>query len=207
MRAAALLAVVSAWAVRCAEAAESPTRHPGNGLRLRMGYAAGGDPVITGGEGGRDSLAAGQGWLLAVGASVTPLWTSDGIGFGATLEAGWKRGSARIDGETFTLGRAPLAAALHMLVPTTERLYLVLAAGASKDVAIHADGKVIGESLTLDFTSGMGVIAEIGAVYRLREAASLEIAARYTGITYRGNGNNHIDATNYGLTVGGRLDW
>jgi len=71
--AALLVAVVAAWPAGKVLATDAELRHPGSGLRLRVGYAAGGEPAISGGfdPNDRQSLAAGEGWMVAAAATVT----------------------------------------------------------------------------------------------------------------------------------------
>jgi hypothetical protein len=173
----------------------APAEHSIGSLRFETGIAFGGALLASGtyASGGTEELHAGDGASLSFGASWTPLWAYDAIGFGVDFDMGIKYASIEASNGGIQFLRAPLLLSGHALFAVAPHWSILLRAGAEKDVGpqLSSSGSLNLGTATLD--SQWGEMIEIGPYYTgTRVGLSLPVRAtvmnyRYGGATIAAN--------------------
>ena len=176
---------------------------PGTNLGFRVGFAFGGDTIVTAtmSDGSKQTLDAGRGAILALSLAATPLWIADLIGFGGGVEIGWKYQSITASNGSIELSRFPLIASLHLISVLNPQWYLRLAGGVEKDLSVGLSGNINGTGGSVNLQSSLGGMGELGVYYRLVQHFTVDIAVRYTGISYSANGESS-NARSFGSVFG-----
>ena len=174
--------------------------HPGTAFGLVSGIALGGDKIATAmfADGHSDNIRAGEGVVLDLQLSFTPLWIGDSFGFGAGGSIGVKHSSIDASNGSISLTRFPAVAFAQMMSPIGERGSLLLRAGVVKDLGVNLGLEVSGQNASGDLPSQMGFMAEIGAWYHFARQGATLWTVRYTRETY-GDG---VDASSGTFLVG-----
>ena len=157
-------------------------------LTLSFGWDFGGDDLVRAqfSNGSTQSLAAGQGPLIRVGAMVTPLWLdADRVGIGAGADIGIKIDGGSAANADFTLFRYPASLTLHTLLRVKPIWYVLVAGGIDKDEGISlsksGDVSVMGGS---SVTSRMGGVGRLALYWADADAAAIMFGLEYTRVTY-----------------------
>ena len=167
-----------------------------------VGWDFGGDDVVHAqfSNGSNQTLAAGQGPFLRVGAMVTPLWlAADGVGIGAGADVALKLDDISASNSDVSLIRYPSSFTLHTLLRVKPIWYLVLAAGVDKD-----EGISLSRNGNVSVTGGSSLTSRIGGVGRLAlycpgtDAAAIMFGLEYTQLTYDAPGGS-VRANNAGF--------
>jgi len=111
-----------------------------------------------------ETLKAGDGLLVSVGASRTPLWVYDAIGFGVDFDVGLKYGSISASNGGVSLLREPLILSGHVLFAVAPRWSILVRLGVENDFnpTLSSSGSV--ELGPLRLSSDWGGMVEVGPI-------------------------------------------
>jgi hypothetical protein len=127
---------------------------PLGGFRLGLGLAFGGDDLIkaTMSNGDTQTLSAGTGVDLTLGATLTPLWIANTAGFGVGASVGVKYDSVGGSNGSADLTRFPVELWAQTLLRLSPRWFLAVAGGAHKDldVSLGSSGVASGFNASFD---------------------------------------------------------
>lgn len=177
--------VVDLWSKSEIERVKS---RPSVDVMASFGWDFGGDEVVRAqfSNGSSQTLAAGQGPFLRVGAMVTPLWlAADGVGIGAGVDIALKLDNISASNADITLIRYPSSFTLHALLRVRPLWYVLLAAGVDKDQGIS-----LSTSGAASVTGGTSLTSRIGGVGRLAlywadtDSAAIMFGLEYTRLAY-----------------------
>jgi len=166
-----------------------------------MSAALGGDKLatVTFDNGNTEDLTAGQGLSLYIEGAVTPLWIGDSIGFGVGGQLGLKFDSVDAKNASISFWRFPALLYLQTLIPGSSRAAFLLRGGIETDLDPHISGDGLASGGDLQFSSGLGKLAELGLWYRLQSShTAISLTLRLTSIHYAFQGAD-IDGSNVGL--------
>ena len=174
---------------------------PGSGFHLALGLAGGGDDLVTAqfSNGNSSTLSAGGGVYLAIGATVTPLWIRNTVGFGLGGDIGWKYDSISASNASVDMSRFPLDLWAQTLIAISDSWYLQLLAGPHKESGVNLSGSGV-VSGGADFDSPWGWMAQGGFYTTTSWHVAFAFGLRYTGVHYTFAGQT-IDASNIGLDL------
>lgn len=184
---------------------EEPARRraqPIAAFRLGLGLAGGGDDLIeaTYTNGNTDTLSAGSGVSFTLGASLTPLWIADAIGFGLGGSFGYKVDSIDASNGSIELSRVPIDVWMQSLVRVSPRWFISLAWGPHKDLDIGLSGSGLASDLRATFDCSWGWMAEIGVLNWSSQYVGGGVAFRYTKVQYLYDGVG-LNAESFGLEL------
>jgi hypothetical protein len=173
---------------------------PGNGLIFRLGFAFGGETLISAtlSNGEERSLDAGKGVALSIAGMVTPLWVGDSVGFGGSAEIGLFYGGIDASNGSAYMNRFPLVLHLHLLAPFAGRAYFRLAGGVDIHLGTTVGGEGVLDGFEADFDTSVGGSGEAGFYYRYTPNVAAGVAVRVTVISYSLGGQS-LSGTNGGL--------
>jgi len=167
----------------------APAQHSMGSIHFESVYAYGGALLVSGtyANGETAELRAGEGASFSAGASWTPLWAYDAIGFGVDFDMGVKYSSIEGSNGSAQFLRAPLLLSCHALFAITPRWSILLRAGAEKDVGpqLSSSGSVNLGTATLD--SQWGEMIEVGPYYT-GTSVGLALPVRVTVMNYQYGG-------------------
>jgi hypothetical protein len=171
---------------------------PGNGPLFRAGYALGGAPLleVEFSNGDKQTINAGEGYLLSAGFMATPYWRGKVLGLGGGAEIGWKVKRISASNASVDLSRFPLILSAHLLARLDGRWYVFGALGAAKDLNV-----TVAALEGLSGTSGPYVAA--GIYHSTGLAWDARLHAAFMDYTY---GRQRVDAKTFGLTMALHLD-
>ena len=174
---------------------------PGTGFHLAMGFAGGGDNLVTAQftNGDSSTLSAGGGVYLAIGATVTPLWIGNRVGLGLGGDIGWKYDSINASNASVAMSRYPLDLWAQTLIALSDTWYAHLLAGPHKESGVNLSGSGV-VSGGADFDSPWGWMAQGGLYATSSWHMAFGFGLRYTGVHYTFAGHT-LDASNFGLDV------
>ncbi len=174
---------------------------PGTGFHLALGFAGGGDNLVTAqfSNGDSGTLTAGGGVYLAIGATVTPLWIGNTVGLGLGGDIGWKYDSLSASNGSVDISRFPLDLWVQTLIALSDSWYLHVLAGPHKESGVNLSGSgvVTGGA---DFDSPWGWMAQGGFYTTTSWHLAFAFGVRYTGVHYTSAGQT-IDASNISLDL------
>jgi hypothetical protein len=159
-----------------------------------LGWDFGGEDVVRAqfSNGSSQTLAAGQGPFLRLGAMVTPLWlAADGVGIGAGTDVALKLDNVSASNSDVSLIRYPCSFTLHTLVRVRPILYVLLAAGVDKD-----EGISVSRNGGVSVTGGSSLTSRIGGTGRVAlywvgtDASAIMLGLAYTQLTYDSPGGS-----------------
>jgi hypothetical protein len=174
---------------------------PGTGFHLAIGFAGGGDNLVTAQftNGDSSTLSAGGGVYVAAGATVTPLWIRNTVGLGLGGDIGWKSDSISANNGSIDMSRYPLDVWVQTLIALSDTWYLHLLAGPHKELGVNLSGSGV-ISGGADFDCPWGWIAQGGFYTTTSWHLAMALGLRYTGVHYTLAGQT-IAASNIGLDL------
>jgi len=186
--------------------AEVSGRRPGSGLSLFTGFAFGGDDFVkaTTTSGNDETLSSGQGFILGIGAMVTPLWPSDLIGFGVGVDGALKYDSVDASNGSASITRFPLALTAHLLTGPDGSHFFLFKGGVARDFGVHYSASGF-DMIDADAKGEWGPTGAFGYYKRSNDNLAWDILAVFT-LTNHLVGGEKINANSFGLTVGVHLN-
>jgi hypothetical protein len=174
--------------------------HPGTGFFAALGGDIGGANIFTATmmSGDSEKLDAGTGVFGAMGASVTPLWLGDKVGFGVGGRLGVKYDSIDAKNGSVHLTSYPLSLWIHSYLAVSERWYLSFAGGAHKELSPGLSGDGVASGVQRDYNSPWGWLVDVGVIFAETWHTALGFSLRYTSMRYTVAGYE-LDASNIGL--------
>jgi hypothetical protein len=171
---------------------------------MALGGDIGGDNLVSASmsNGDDQSLDAGSGMYATIGASLTPLWLGDVVGFGVGSRIGIKYDSIDAKNGSVHLTRYPFSLWIHTYLRISERWYLNVAGGGHKELSPGLSGDGVAADVQADFQSPWGWMGEGGFVFAETWHTAVGFSLRYTKISYTIAGHA-LDASNigFGLTL------
>jgi hypothetical protein len=188
-------------------AAEESGRRPGTGLSAFFGFGFGGSDFLhaTDSNGGDESLSAGKGFVLGLGAMVTPLWPSETVGLGLGVDGAFKYDGIDAANGSASITRYPVALTLHLLATGSGgQHYFLLKGGLVRDFGLdyRAPGLAIG---TADMRGTLGPTGSVGYYRRWSDHFGTDIHA-FFAITDHVVGAARFSANTFGVAVGFHLN-
>jgi hypothetical protein len=153
-----------------------------------VGLDFGGQDVVRAqfNNGGSQTLAAGQGAFVRVGAMVTPLWlAADRVGIGAGADVALKLDTVSASNASVSFIRYPCSFTVHTLLRFRPVWYVLLAGGVDKDpeISVSESGNVSGISGS-SLTSRIGEIGRLGLYWADMDTFAIILGIEYTNLTY-----------------------
>jgi hypothetical protein len=172
---------------------------PGTGLHLGGGFFFGGDSLyeVTFTNAPDRTLSAGRGVLVSAGASWTPLWATDRVGFGLGAALGWKYDSIEADNGWISLTRLPLSFTMHSLIRFDERWFTLVGLSLLTELGGHLSGKGFAAGVDTELSSSLGWAADAG-LYRRLDWVTVGGGLRYTNVR-AGITGTKVDASSVGI--------
>jgi hypothetical protein len=188
-------------------AAQPSDRRPGTGFSLFTGFAFGGSDFVkaSSSNGNDQTLSAGQGLVLGVGAMMTPLWPGETVGLGLGIDAGLKYDSIDASNGSASITRYPIAFSAHMLTKLNGGdNYIMLKGGVDRDfgVSYSASGFASG---TANPIGTWGPLGAFGYYRRSNDSFAWDIMAFFALTKHEANGAS-LNANSFGLTFGAHLN-
>jgi hypothetical protein len=161
----------------------APARaHPGTGIGVELGYARGGDRLVT-----RfyldppfgPTISAGEGVFVSLTGSWTPFWR-ESFGLGVYASAGVKYAGKSDSFGSVSFTRYPVAAAAQLLVPTSKGWFFLGRAGLLTEVGAKVSADGVGTAVNTDVAARWGGFADAGAQRPIGKHAVVTVFARYT---------------------------
>jgi hypothetical protein len=154
-----------------------PPRRPGTGLSLFAGYTIGGNNIYKERvpSGDDATLSAGAGYILGLGAMITPLWFENEWGLGLSVDGSFKY--SHVDGylTDASLVRYPLAVTVHLLAGGLGSVHYVLfKLGAIKDFDVTPGGG-LATTLYRNIESTWGPTASFGYYRKLNDVLAWDV--------------------------------
>jgi len=174
--------------------------HPGTGFSVALGGDLGGDNLVSASmsNGDNQSIDAGSGVYGTIGASLTPLWLGDVVGFGAGSRIGIKYDSIDAKNGSVLLTRYPFSLWIHSYLRISERWYFNIAGGAHKELSPGLSGDGVAAGVQANFQSPWGWMGELGLVFAETWHTAMGLSLRYTKMGYIIAGQT-FDASNIGF--------
>jgi len=171
-------------------------------ISAELGFFQGGEELVTAtsNTGSSETLGAGDGLLVGLGARVTPLWLADTVGLGVGGGAGfkvWQIGSANGSSGNSSIFKWVLTATGHVMFSVQPTWLLVLQGGIERDSGI--DWSVNGSSTGVPFRSRTGFVGDLGLQHALSDNLSLAGSFRFTLLDYD-VGDQSVGANSFGAT-------
>jgi hypothetical protein len=181
--------VIRLWSEQRIERARA---RPFLDLTLNLGAAFGGSDLLTAQFSGGDSetLSAGQGLGIGLGAMLTPLWLADRIGLGLGGEIDVKYESVSASNADVSFTRYPAIGTLHALVRVSENWFLLAAGGVEKDLGVNLSGSGDAANIQATLTSRTGGVGRLGLYYRWKDLWATTFGLGYTKLTYDAPGGS-----------------
>ncbi len=183
------------------EGARSKTIHrPGNGFGMVIGGAFGGQEIARGTftDGHMETINAGGGVVLALSGSWTPIWIGQVLGLGASTTIGYKMTQiADNDGNSLQLASFPLDLSLQLLLAVQRHWYLVVRAGAQKELHVHFSGQGFAAPVDQFFTAPIGAQVE-GGLLVYAGFTGIGLTVKSSSVRYE-TGAGSIDASNVAI--------
>jgi hypothetical protein len=169
-------------------------------IAAELGFFQGGSALVTAirSNGQNETLGAGDGLLLGLGARVTPLWLAGRVGFGGGANAGfkvWQVGSSNSGNSS--IFKWVLTATGHMALSFDPTWLVVLQAGVEKDFGI--DWSIDSASSGVPFRSRTGFVGDLGLQHALSDNLSVAGSFRFTLLDYAVE-TETVGANSFGVT-------
>jgi hypothetical protein len=186
--------------------AELSGRRPGSGLSLFTGFAFGGADFVkaTSSNGNDETLSAGTGFIVGLGAMVTPLWPSDLIGFGVGVDGALKYDSINADNGSASITRFPLALTAHLLTGPDGNNFFMLKGGIARDFGVNYSASGF-DTVDANVKGEWGPTGAIGYYKRSNDSFAWDILGVFT-LTNHVVGTEKLNANSFGLTVAAHLN-
>ena len=186
--------------------AELSGRRPGSGLSIFTGFAFGGDDFVKASttSGNSETLSAGQGFILGIGAMVTPLWPSDVIGFGVGVDGALKYDNIDASNGSASITRFPLALTAHLLTGPDGSHFFMLKGGVARDFGVHYSASGF-DMIDADAKGEWGPTGAFGYYKRSNDNLAWDILGVFT-LTNHVVGGEKLNANSFGITVGAHLN-
>jgi hypothetical protein len=186
--------------------AELSGRRPGSGLSLFTGFAFGGADFVkaTSSNGNDETLSAGTGLILGLGAMVTPLWPSDLIGFGVGVDGALKYDSINADNGSASITRFPLALTAHLLTGPDGNNFFMLKGGIARDFGVNYSASGF-DTIAANVKGEWGPTGAIGYYRRSNDSFAWDVLGVFT-LTNHVVGAEKVNANSFGLTFGVHLN-
>ena len=184
---------LAAGTYRADDGEERPLKNPLWGIMLEFGLGGGGEDLVsvTLTDGSTQTLSAGDGVSFALGVMCTPLWIGNDLGVGLSATAGYKYWSVGASNGDISIGRAPLALALHVLPRVSPRWFLFGRGGLQKEVDVHISSSGAAAGIDASPEAKLGGFGEAG-FYLISDNSAQNFAwsvtFRYTKLSYVENG-------------------
>jgi hypothetical protein len=189
--------------------AEVSGRRPGTGLSMALGFGFGGADFVkaTSSNGNEQTLSAGQGFIVGLGAMVTPLWPTQGLGFGLGVDGSWKYDSIDADNGSASIRRFPVAFTAHLLTNGSGGgpHYFLLKGGVTKDFGVNYSASGFA-SLNADVKGTWGPTFALGYYNRTNDAFAWDVLGFFS-LTDHVVGTAHLNANTFGLTMAAHLNF
>jgi hypothetical protein len=186
-----------------ASAAVPSGRRPGTGFSLFTGFALGGDDFVkaTSTNGNDQSLSAGQGFVLGIGAMATPFWPADTIGFGVGIDGSLKYDGIDASNGSASITRFPVALSAHLLTNGSGGdHYFMLKGGIERDFGVSYSASGF-DSLNASVPGTWGPLGAVGYYKRSNDSFAWDLMGFFALTKHVAPGGN-INADSFGLTVG-----
>jgi len=196
------IAYAAAAGVAVAEAqdlsASPPPQRGMLALDFGLGFALGGDDLVYAEfDTGEDTtLSAGNGVIVNLGATVTPLWFGR-IGLGASVDLGIKYAGIEASNGSVSFTRFPVVASAHGLFSVNTNWSVLVAGGLHYDLGASLSGDGLFDDLQFDSESALGFMIEAGGYYEERPLG-IDVTLRYTALEYEFDGRK-VDGMSIGL--------
>ena len=169
-------------------------------IAAELGFFQGGEELVTAttGNGMSETLGAGDGLLLGLGARVTPLWLADRVGFGVGGGAGFKVWQVGGNGANSMIFKWVLTTSGHVAFSVQPTWLIVLQGGVEKDFGI--DWSINGTSTGVPLQSRTGFVGDVGLQHALSDNMSFVASFRFTILDYAVE-DVTVGANSFGATV------
>jgi len=192
--------------VRLASDAELAMRKPGSGLSMFFGGAFGGADFVkaSNSDGDESTLSSGSGVIAGIGATLTPLWAADTVGFGLGVDGAIKYDHLGASNGSASITRFPVALTAHILTDVSDGLhFLIFKGGVTRDFGVNYSASGFA-SIDADVSGTWGPIGAVGYYKRTNDVFGWDLLAFFT-VTKHVIGAERISANSIGVTWG--LHW
>jgi hypothetical protein len=171
-------------------------------LRMGFGLDFGGEDLVeaTYTDGTTNTLSAGTGGVLRLGATLTPIWIEGAVALGVGASVGVKYNSVGASNGSVVLTRFPVELWGQTLLRMSRRSFLTLAVGGHKDTGISLSGSGLASGFNANFTSPWGFMIDAGYQAFTSRVFGWGISFHHARIKYV-LGNTSINAASYGIDV------
>lgn len=190
-----------------AASAHRPIEEPVLGFNGKMGFAWGGDSLLSAEYvgGSEAEITAGGGYFLSLGARWTPLSFHEALRLGVALDGCFKQDTLYVHSDgTAELQRWPVILSVHALLALGGYWHLTAATGVQYETGIELQGHGVLDGLDVQFDDALGGMAEAGIMFYANPWGA-DIALRYTLMRYQSEAQG-IDASNMALVFGFHID-
>ena len=186
--------------------AEASGRRPGSGLSIFTGFAFGGADFVkaTSSSGNDETLSSGQGFILGIGAMVTPLWPSDLIGFGVGVDGALKYDSIDASNGSASITRFPVALTAHLLTGPDGNNFFMLKGGIARDFGVSYSVSGF-DMIDANVRGEWGPTGAFGYYKRSNDSFAWDILGVFT-LTNHLVGDEKVNASSFGITFGAHLN-